>query len=721
MSKLIIILISIVSLTFAQNQDLLDSENTMTDSARNAQRFLNRTSFEYPYYLSLFGGITSIQTDMSLPIIPASDDCGFYSYGSGRDRYFGLEFGVNLFTDWISNDIRFWFDGRPVTLETQTTGPDVLNSDGEFEPLIRDHVYKAYLNYLAVDLGIRIRPIQLIEKFFDWKAHKYAPIYIRASYSTSEPTFDATFDNTQFVNSPGNVTFPNGRIDQLVSEGEIRGGRTTSALNFEVGASWQLSETIDIAPQFQYRYELEAPYEQYDWNSQVMRFGVAISFHQNRDYFTRKYPERQRIRIRTKPESKEEVPIAQVNQKPKPIVTENPIAENNDIVPIEVEDISTQNILEFNTKPLQITETIVTQTYPILPYIFFDKASSELRNNYSKNINNFAEENLPKETIGIYYNLLNIIGSRLQSNPTSNITLLGTGDNWKDSTASLLLAENRAKAVKNYFINNWNIEASRIEIETSIKPNLETNPIYEEGQEENRRVEILTNDAKLLKPVSHSKFLEFTTPSEALKYNVKLSENNNIVNANLSIYAGDTKIYTSYIAGNPGTDAEFIFPKSILKDISNEMSPNKKLTAELILEKENEKAEIQKKEIPYSNIKSSFEVGRLNLIVFDFDKAEITESNKQMLEEFITGSIKDNSKTTITGSTDRLGEARYNKRLSQERAEAVADFINLFKPNYEFKKVIGIGSSNLEFDNDSPEGRFYCRTVLVQVETPIED
>lgn len=708
MKQLIIILFSFSILSFSQDEKTQDSKQ----SRRSIRPEELKKGIEYPFFFGVFGGATLIQSEMSLPIIPLADDCGEYSEGSGQDIYLGLEVGGSLFVKWLSNDIRFWYEGRPVTLQTQSTGPNVLSSNGEYVNFIRDHEYNAYLNYLAIDIGVRIRPLEAIDWYFGTDWHRLVPFYLRASYSASDPMFDATFDNYQYVNSPNNVTFPNGRIDQLVAEGDLQGGRTTSALNFEIGASWKITNDINIAPQLSYRYELQAPYEQYDWSYQIFRAGVSIQFHQNRDYFEPRRPEP----IKWEKEKEEEKPakIAKVEKKKN--------AKNIEEKKIESEElIETKNIEEFIVNPLNITETVVTQTYPILPYIFFDNRSTKIPERYKRDPNNFSEEELPKETIGIYYNVLDIIGNRLEENPETEIKLIGTSDGIEaEGDDALKLSANRANNIKNYLINKWDISPARLKTEASILPKLATSMVYEEGAAENRRVEIISDDPEILKPISHSRFLEYKTNPKALEYPVKLSENPDIISGSVSLFVDGEKLYSDHLAGNPGTEHTFKFPERILNEISQKMKNGDKLIAQLKLEKRGEKSEIIEKEIPYSSQRNKFEVGRLNLIVFDFDKATISDQNKEMIKTFLASSIQDNSKTTVTGSTDRLGEAKYNKELSQKRANSVANFIKQFKPNYSFEKVKGIGSSNLAFDNNSPEGRFYCRTVLVEVKTPIE-
>ena len=120
------------------------------------------------------------------------------------------------------------------------------------------------------------------------------------------------------------------------------------------------------------------------------------------------------------------------------------------------------------------------------------------------------------------------------------------------------------------------------------------------------------------------------------------------------------------------------------------------------------------------NLKKNYELGRLNLIVFDFDKAEISQANKDIIRNFVSDAIKPNSKVKVTGSTDYLGEAQYNKKLSIDRAKSVADYIVNMVPAIKINSIEGLGEDTSKYDSKLPEGRFYCRTVLTEINTPIK-
>jgi outer membrane protein OmpA-like peptidoglycan-associated protein len=116
---------------------------------------------------------------------------------------------------------------------------------------------------------------------------------------------------------------------------------------------------------------------------------------------------------------------------------------------------------------------------------------------------------------------------------------------------------------------------------------------------------------------------------------------------------------------------------------------------------------------------SNFEVSRLSLIVFDYNRSDISDQNKDMMRRVISASAGKGSTATIIGSTDRLGEMGYNLELSGARARSVQAYVRSIAPTLEITQVKGIGASSLPYSNDVPEGRFYCRTVSLTITTPL--
>ena len=107
------------------------------------------------------------------------------------------------------------------------------------------------------------------------------------------------------------------------------------------------------------------------------------------------------------------------------------------------------------------------------------------------------------------------------------------------------------------------------------------------------------------------------------------------------------------------------------------------------------------------------EIDRFSMILFDYNSADVTPAHQAMIDQ-IKSKIKPGSSTVkVIGYTDNLGDAQYNKGLSERRAKAIAQSLGLSSST-----AIGLGEDAPLFSNDSPEGRFYNRTVEVIVETP---
>ncbi|HET7363630.1 MAG TPA: OmpA family protein [Burkholderiales bacterium] len=63
-------------------------------------------------------------------------------------------------------------------------------------------------------------------------------------------------------------------------------------------------------------------------------------------------------------------------------------------------------------------------------------------------------------------------------------------------------------------------------------------------------------------------------------------------------------------------------------------------------------------------------------VLFGFNKAELTSAGEQKLDELAKSAQgADVDKVVLTGHADRIGSEDYNQKLSEERAQAVADYL----------------------------------------------
>jgi outer membrane protein OmpA-like peptidoglycan-associated protein len=106
------------------------------------------------------------------------------------------------------------------------------------------------------------------------------------------------------------------------------------------------------------------------------------------------------------------------------------------------------------------------------------------------------------------------------------------------------------------------------------------------------------------------------------------------------------------------------------------------------------------------------------LILFDFDSPEIKERNKLVLDRVIKR-IQElpYAEVTIVGHTDIIGKVDYNKKLSERRAKAVYDQVIASNATSSDRIIYrGDGPDNPLYDNASPEGRSFNRTVTISLE-----
>jgi outer membrane protein OmpA-like peptidoglycan-associated protein len=107
------------------------------------------------------------------------------------------------------------------------------------------------------------------------------------------------------------------------------------------------------------------------------------------------------------------------------------------------------------------------------------------------------------------------------------------------------------------------------------------------------------------------------------------------------------------------------------------------------------------------------------LILFDFDSDSIGEQNQQIVAE-IVARIRElpEAQVSIVGHTDNIGKPEYNQKLSERRAKSVYDQIIDFYGDDDAERITaqGVGADAPLYDNLSPEGRAFNRTVTITLE-----
>ncbi len=380
-------------------------------------------------------------------------------------------------------------------------------------------------------------------------------------------------------------------------------------------------------------------------------------------------------------------------------------------------------------------EEIIGQTYtPLLNYIFFAEGSSELPVRYvrlqSEATRSFSPETLRRSTdaLFVYHNVLNILGSRMKQVPEATITLTGCTSGSGAEQGKTTLAEARAKSVKQYLCEVWGIAAERITTKARLLPEKPSLPLTEsDKREENRRVEISTLTPELMAWVVLADTVRTATPSAVRIITQVETETPPSAWRLVITHEGDT-LRTFDSLGQPPQMFDWDFAKEARmqgRDLATLTAPF--LLHPALRDSIGDTHTSEAVQLPIRQLtvqkkrrerRKDKEFEQFSMMLFEFNDSRPSAAQENAVK-FIQSHLKTLSELTVVGYTDRTGSPEYNRKLSLERAEQIARVITGAEQPSEQILVRGMGNSELLFDNNIPEGRFYSRTVRVLVETPI--
>lgn len=363
---------------------------------------------------------------------------------------------------------------------------------------------------------------------------------------------------------------------------------------------------------------------------------------------------------------------------------------------------------------------------PLVNYIFFDKDSSGIPARYrrlrpesapgfdegrlaeSVTAGSTAAEQPEERQMQVYYNMLNIFGERLANNPGTTITLIGSAP---DRSMGLEMAEN----VKSYLVGTFGITPERIATKGQIRPPhasgtratpKEDLPLI---TEENRRVEILTDDQKLLEPVQ-------------LRTGLKEPVTNNIDVELIAPVRVDTWTVTISGEGYNRTYGPF---RAVLHKINatSILGDHAQGTYKAVVTANLENGGTLTREAAFTLKRTDRPDVKANRysILFDYDDSRTVELYERFLRHTVAPLLPDSSMVYVHGHTDVAGEYDYNADLSMRRAETTSlileDETRKLQRDVVIFDTYGFGEDRDEapFENGSPEERHYNRTVVIDV------
>lgn len=368
---------------------------------------------------------------------------------------------------------------------------------------------------------------------------------------------------------------------------------------------------------------------------------------------------------------------------------------------------------------IQVSTQFISEALPLLPVVFFESQAISISFRYHQvhRPEEFVLEAISPRTTSVHREVLNIVGSRMREQLDSRITLRGNADPTTES-GSCDLARSRAEAVKNYLTSVWGIDPARITIadrSQSCAPERPTREQSEAGYSENRRVEIETESLTILAPVAKRRFNEARTVNPpALVLDPTGSSTAFVTDWQISARCDTNQIFTRKAEG---------MPTPIVQKLSvaaaDALASDKPLTVSLHLNAVQGVTADASTELPIKRDTLTTELARLTLTLFDVSSDVLAPVAIEQIKHFVEN-IPSASKVTVRGYADMLGNAEFNKKLSQRRADAVCSEIRR-----QIKRQVELECTEIATNRfppgidsyETPEERFLSRTVQIEIRT----
>lgn len=372
---------------------------------------------------------------------------------------------------------------------------------------------------------------------------------------------------------------------------------------------------------------------------------------------------------------------------------------------------------------IKVEDAQYAELYPFIPYVFYSTNSALPDSNTqeyagSGERGNFTLAGLPQDAVEVNRRTLDILGYRMKQNPSATLTIIGTNDGKGEAKGKKISME-RAEFAKEYITKSFGIEPERIAAQGRDLPEKPSATSLPDGDAENRRIEFKSTTRELFEPIMMKSDEQRIAQPDLVEFRPSAVSNSPVTAWTLTLSQAGRTLREFVGIGQPPPQRWLIRPN----ELSNAQVPiDYSFSANDSLGGKHE----THGSIPVEYISSTRKrieqladrtISKFSLVLFDFNKSELTPDNQKIVETAILPSIQYNSVVKIYGYTDRIGDDAYNKKLSKERAEAVRRALEdkIKDAKYE---TYGNGEGVPIFDNNTPIGRQLSRTVQIYVETP---
>mgnify|MGYP001627148876 CR=1 FL=1 len=549
-----------------------------------------------------------------------------------------------------------------------------------------------------------------------------------------------TFSQKESLLNPTLGTFENGRRVRNETQNATIENITSPALGLVFGVGVDIPVTsnhsVVITPEILYTVGLTDIVQGEAWRANLLRVGATVALSLNapapppdverrREVFVDSLivdvaPDAERRRVL----GAERVATDTVEGRDVVVITDRVYRTDTVYTPIPPDlkaAIAVRAIdaagAQKNVFAINVSTQFVTEALPLLPVVFFEAQALSLSFRYRQvsKPEEFDITSIPPRTTAVHREILNIVGERMQKLPSTTIRLRGTSDPTTEG-ADCELARKRADAVRSYLTRVWSIAPDRIAIESgsgSCAPERVTRQQSEDGYSENRRVEILTSDLQLLASVAKSRFNEArTVDPPQLVFDPSGSSTRYVTDWSMEAVSGSTVVYSK-----SGQGVATIVNQPMTTAGADMLVDGKQLEVRLRINGLHGSTAVATAAIPVRKDTMKIELERLTLTLFDVASDAITPIAEEQIKTFVEN-VPAGSMVVVRGFADMLGNAEFNRKLSQKRADAVCATIRK-----HIKKRVELQCNEIRTDRfppgiesyATPEERFLSRTVQIEV------
>jgi outer membrane protein OmpA-like peptidoglycan-associated protein len=403
-------------------------------------------------------------------------------------------------------------------------------------------------------------------------------------------------------------------------------------------------------------------------------------------------------------------PVLAPNKEPRKLAATPPAAAKP-IVPSTLQPVSYDVKLETDAKLQVRIEEIEEETYlPVLPYVFFDRYSARVPMRYATRSMSSMSTTDMSET-DLHRQVFNVIAERMKLYPAAELTLTGTCAVDEQDTS---LAIKRAMSIASVLVDSFGVDKRRIVTRARRLPlnaTLATGAESALADDENRRVELSSNESQLLMPYRVAD-TTLTMDPPSITIRAKTLDGKPLDSWRVS--AEGANVDSSSRQGK----VEFTYQptqaaaQSALANAEMSITIEGRQSGTMVRDTLRLTVDALRLFDKRREMRNDSIIERFTLIVFPFRKSELTDAHEQILD-FVRSRVGENARIIVEGSTDILGSSDENARLSRERAAAVAR---------ELQGAItirGLGEPDAGVSQQLPEERMLRRVVTITAYVPV--